>query len=180
MIAASLVFGMEYSAQALGENWGDGFASANRLDWVKDVNMSSTYLADYVDPGVSSWNAISSKVLIYKVSSGAYRVRVATENVAPTPTTTGMMTPYCAAGSIAACLTGNSTWTSAKVVGFENVMAASGFTATNRIKVFTHEFGHALSLSHVLNGSASVMAQGQSNLGIQVYDKANLKAKWGN
>ena len=38
----------------------------------------------------------------------------------------------------------------------------------------------ALSLGHVLSGSVAVMAQGQSNFGVQVYDKANLKAKWGN
>lgn len=59
-------------------------------------------------------------------------------------------------------------------------MADRLFTKTKRIKVFTHEFGHALSLSHVTNGSTAVMAQGRSNYGVQAYDKANLTAKWGN
>ncbi|WP_335106203.1 hypothetical protein [Nostoc sp.] len=40
--------------------------------------------------------------------------------------------------------------------------------------------GDTLLLAHVTNGSAAVMAQGQSNLGVQAYEKANLKAKWGN
>lgn len=59
-------------------------------------------------------------------------------------------------------------------------MASANYTTTERIKTFTHEFGHTLSLTHVTNGSAAVMTQGQANLGVQAYDKANLKAKWGN
>jgi uncharacterized protein YjaZ len=72
------------------------------------------------------------------------------------------------------------TWTSAGIIGYENVMAASNYTTAERASTFAHEFGHSLSLTHITNGSAAVMVQGRSSLGVQAYDKANLKAKWGN
>ncbi|MGB3691641.1 MAG: hypothetical protein WBG70_12135 [Spirulinaceae cyanobacterium] len=60
-------------------------------------------------------------------------------------------------------------------------MASYNYTSTQRIKTFIHEFGHSLSLAHVIGGSAAaVMRQGRSNFGVQAYDRANLQAKWGN
>lgn len=185
-MSVSIIAASPTSANALGEYWPDGFTSANPINWVKDASISSSYLTSYVDPGVNAWNTISSRVLVYKVSSGAYQVRVTIET-GTDPNTNGRLFPYCAAGSSFACLrtpTGTaqttSTWTSAKVVGYENAMVGNGFTGTNRIQLFTHEFGHALSMSHVAS-SASVMYQySPTNIGIQAYDKDNLKAKWGN
>jgi len=140
--------------------------------------MTGEYADAYVIPGAGlQWNGISSRVYLSRVTTGSYIVnaQVATGT---DPSVTGLTTPYCASGSGSICI--NDTWNSARIYGYENVMAAGSYTNTQRIKVFTHEFGHTLSLSHVINGSAAVMAQGQSNLGVQLYDKANLRAKWGN
>lgn len=164
-------------AFALGEYWSGGFSTVNSYRWIYS-NMTSTYANTYVIPAAGSqWNGISSQVSLTRVTSGSYIVnaQVATGT---DPNVTGQMTSYCSAGSGSACL--SATWTSASIIGYENVMAASNYTTTQRIKTFTHEFGHTLALAHVTNGSAAVMAQGKSNLGVQAYDKANLKAKWAN
>jgi hypothetical protein len=170
------------SANALGEYWSDGFSSANPVNWVQDPSISSSYSASYVIPGVNGWNTISSKVRVNKVSSGTFQVRVAVENVGDF-STYGRMIPYCAKGTgIVLCTTApKNTWTSAKIVGYEDAMTQSGFTATNITQIYTHEFGHALSMQHVPTGTASTMTPyGGINLGVQAYDKANLKARWGN
>jgi Matrixin len=174
------------SADALGEYWPDGFTSVNPVNWFKDASVSSNYVTSYVSPGVNAWNTISSKVLVYKVSSGAYKIKVSLEN-GTNPNVNGQAFPYCAAGNSAACIRTpsgtnpvTSTWLSAKVVGYENNMVTNGFGTTSRIQVFSHEFGHALSMSHVASSSSVMYPYSPSNVGVQAYDKANLKAKWGN
>jgi hypothetical protein len=187
LIAVPVVMALPTSAHALGETFPDGFPSVNPLNWTQDVSISSSYSASYVVPAINSWNNISSKVTTVKVSSGAYKVRVLVDNVGDF-SVAGRMIPFCAAGSLLACFktpngnaTSVSTWTSAKVIGYEDAMTANGWTGTNIIQTFTHEFGHALSLKHVTSTSAATMAPaGPSNNGVQAYDKANLKAKWGN
>lgn len=164
-------------AMALGEYFSGGFSSVVTYRWIYS-NMTSQYASAYVIPGAGSqWNGISSRVSLTRVTTGSYVVnaQVATGT---DPSVTGLTTVYCASGSGSICA--SSTWSSARIYGYENAMAASSYTTTQRIKTFTHEFGHTLSLSHVTNGSAAVMAQGKSDLGVQAYDKANLRAKWGN
>jgi Matrixin len=187
LIAVPIVITLSKSASALGEYFPDGFASASRLDWIKDASVSGSYSTSYIVQGVNAWNGISSKVLVCQISSGPYKVRVTVENNATDPNVNGQAFPYCPAGSLLDCIRsplGNAaattTWLSAKVVGYENNMVTNGFTATNRIQVFTHEFGHALSMRHVASSSSVMYPYSPSNIGIQAYDKANLKAKWGN
>jgi hypothetical protein len=187
LIAAPIVIALPTSANALGEKWPDGFASANPINWVQDVSISNAYSASYVVPAINAWNNISSKVKINKVSSGTYKVKVVVENIGDF-SVAGRMIPYCAAGSLLACLrtpvgtaSTAATWTSAKVIGYEDAMTANGWTNTNITQTFAHEFGHALSMSHVFSTTAAAMYEyGPSNVSVQAYDKANLKAKWGN
>jgi hypothetical protein len=175
------------SANALGEYWSGGFtpANVNPVNWIQDVSISSSYSSSYVIPGVNAWNTVSSKVRVNKVISGSVNVRVAVANGGDKGVT-GQMFPYCPAGSSATCVklpdgtaSSQSTWASAKVVGYEDAMTQNGWTGTNIIQTFTHEFGHALSMSHSIS-TATMSPYGPSNLSVQAYDKANLKAKWGN
>ncbi len=81
------------------------------------------------------------------VTSGSFRVKTLLAT-SPDPSATGLFEPFCASGSgIVTCV--NFTWTSGRVYGYENAMAASGYNATERISNFTHEFGHSLSMAHV-------------------------------
>jgi hypothetical protein len=61
-------------------------------------------------------------------------------------------------------------------------MNTSGFTSTQKVSNYTHEFGHALSLKHMASNypSAAVMKQGQQGIEPQQTDKAHLRLKWGN
>lgn len=164
-------------AMALGEYFSSRFSSVATYRWIY-LNMTSQYANAYVIPAGAQWNGISSRVNLTRVTSGSYIVnaQVATST---NPSIAGLMTAYCSSGSGDICLDGGKTWSSARIYGFENVMAANSYTTAQRINVFTHD-GHTLSMDHVTNGSAAVMVSGRSNLGVQVYDKANLKAKWGN
>jgi hypothetical protein len=65
------------------------------------------------------------------------------------------------------------------VYGYENNTNAGGCNTTNQIEVFAHEFGHALSLFHVIADVNSIVRLGQSNLGVQQYEKKNILKKWG-
>lgn len=91
------------------------------------------------------------------------------------------MVPYCPSGPNFVDCYSDKNWSVARVYGYENAMVRAGFTTTNRVKVFAHEFGHSLSMDHVkVSGVNAVMRQGPSTLGVQQYDKDNLKFKWGN
>lgn len=162
-------------ASALGEYWPGGFSSGV-IRWLADSSVSGSYLNTYIAPAANNWNGKSSKVSLSRVTTGSYIIKALVAQ-GTDPYTFGLMTPYCTAGTYDAC--GSLTWNSGTVIGYENAMVFNSFTTTQRIKSFTHEFGHALSLKHVINGSSAVMAQGQSNLGVQLYDRANLQAKWG-
>jgi len=89
------------------------------------------------------------------------------------------MMPYCAAGTGTQCL--NSQWNSAEVIGYNNVMDNANYTASNKLQVWIHEFGHSQSLSHVTDTSLTTMLSiSPNNLGIQSRDRQNLIGKWGN
>lgn len=98
------------------------------------------------------------------------------------------MVPYCTiSGSSAqgdACLS-NTAWGSARIYGYTNQMANFNMNTTQIISNYTHEFGHALSLAHVIDTSSyvyppAVMKQGIQSLGPQQIDKDHLRQKWGN
>lgn len=179
LLTGLLTLGGPLPALAFGEWWSGGFVTPNPLNWTYDsVTMSTNYLNSYVKPAGSQWNGVSSKVQMIFVTSGSYRVKTLLAT-SPDPSATGLFEPYCAGGSgIVTCI--NSTWTSGRVYGYENAMAANGYNTTERISNFTHEFGHSLSMAHVTaSGVNAVMRQGRQALGTQSYDKANLQGKWG-
>lgn len=62
-------------------------------------------------------------------------------------------------------------------------MATDGFSSSNIKSVYAHEFGHALSMDHVLGFPQltpfSVMKKGKNNYLPQQIDKDHLRQKWG-
>jgi hypothetical protein len=160
-----------------------GFSSASDLKWTS--SLSSNYLDTYVTPAASSWNGISSKVKLTKVTSGTYQVSVVTS----TTTRAGLlevMVPYCTISGVNKssddCLT--YTWNSAQIIGYTNQITAYNLNTSQIISnVYTHEFGHALSLAHTYDPlTPSVLLDSSTlySLSPQQLDKTNLKRKWGN
>lgn len=155
-----------------------GFGSTSDLRWTS--TLSSSYLNDYVIPGVNGWNGISSKVKLTRITSGTYQINVLT-GTNPTYGVVGEMIPYCSNGSSYQCIA-TTPWGSARVYGYTNQITNTKLTKTEIISnVYCHEFGHALSLAHNDNDLPTVMrASIVTNVLPQGPDKSHLKGKWGN
>jgi hypothetical protein len=132
--------------------------------------------------GANQWNRISSKVKLTRVKTGEYDIRVSTE-IGTQPEVVGEMTPYCFIRLRGGICANFGNWGSAKIVGFTNEMQAMyGNSISQREATYIHEFGHALSLDHVLDLSRpSIMHQAPVSTVLipQIIDKANLREKWG-
>lgn len=166
---------------ALGQIWSGGFppsVTAN-LYWTYDPSTVSTqYLNTYIGPAVNQWNGISSKVLVSISSIQPYRIKAFTGKGAIAGVY-GEMLASCPSGVSPAC-NSDKNWQVAAVTGYENVMTSAGFNTTNRVALYAHEFGHALSMAHVTaTVNAAMLTSGKLNYGVQQYDKDNLKSKWG-
>jgi hypothetical protein len=159
--------------------WSGGFGSASSLKWTS--SLSSTYLSDYVIPGANGWNGISSKVNLTQVSSGTYQIRVSTQSD-PRYGVVGEMIAYCPSGSGYTKCGGYTPWGSAQVFGYTNQIANFSLTKTQIISsVYSHEFGHSLSLGHNDSELPAVMtANAVTTILPQAADKSHLKSKWGN
>jgi hypothetical protein len=167
-------------ALALGEVEVGGFQSsvvANSLYWNYDsTTVSPQQINAYIGQGAAQWNAITPKANLAYSLTQPYRIKVSLSNTGVSSNVAGEMIPICPSGTGLQCRP-DKNWTVAAIIGYENVMTASGFTTTNRIANFAHEFGHALSMSHVSVNAA--MRTGKLNYGVQQYDRDNLKYKWG-
>lgn len=171
-------------AYAINEYFSGGFPPASGtagriLYQVPEASLGTQqYYTTYVKPGADAWNGITYKISISSNLSGTYNIR-SKASTGSDPSVAGRTIPYCAAGIGTQCL--NSQWNSAEVIGYNNVMDNSNFTATNKLQVWTHEFGHSLSLAHVTETlSATMWPNSPYNLGVQSRDRQNLIAKWGN
>lgn len=94
--------------------------------------------------------------------------------------------PYCNVSGVikSGSICYDSTWTSGQVIGNELAMQIDGFNTTNRISLYSHEWGHMLSLAHTnklaaTTGAATVMQWGKQDVGPQAVDKEHLIMKWG-
>lgn len=183
--ALSLLFSrLGARAYAINEYFPGGFPPASGtagriLYHVPEASLGTQqYYTTFVKPGADAWNGITYKISISSNLSGTYNIR-SRVRAGSDPSLAGLTIPYCAAGTGTQCL--NSQWNSAEVIGYNNVMDSYNFTPTNKLQVWTHEFGHSLSLAHVEDGTPATMApRVPSNLGIQSRDRQNLIAKWGN
>jgi hypothetical protein len=143
----------------------------------------SNYAKQFMSPAGNSWNLISSRVLLTQVISGNYQIRVTNDMTAQVSLREyGRTLKYCningviTSGTI--CL--DKIYTSVIITGQELAMQIDKFSTTNRIALYTHELGHALSLTDSNDIPGTVMAQGIKTVGPQVADKDHLKLKWGN
>jgi hypothetical protein len=167
--------------------WTSGFPPTivQNIKWIPDPSISSTYVANYIDPGPGKWNGISSRVKVSKGTSTSYNVRYVLKTTND-PTLPAKTFPYCTAGNGEACKDppgSNHVWTAAQIQLYENVIINARYTTQGRVALTTHEFGHALSLSHIASTVPSVMPQqvtSNHNPSPQSVDIANLKYKWGN
>jgi hypothetical protein len=167
---------------AQAQTFQGGFSSASALKWTS--SLPSSYLNTYVVPAANSWNSISSKVNLGQ-TTGAFQIRVVTD-ITPIDGRVGLMMPYCTISGVGKsgdiCIP--TTWGSAQVIGYTNQITAYQLNTSQIIsRVYTHEFGHALSLAHTYDAATpSVLSDlGQVySLSPQQLDKTNLKQRWGN
>jgi hypothetical protein len=131
-------------------------------------------------------------VLLTLVQSGGYQARVTNDfTFRSLNEEYGHIEPYCNIKGVVQSGLANCKsliWSSVVVVGEEFPMGVDGFTTTNKIAIYTHEWGHALSLGHTDNlpaSTPSLMKSGTyinswKSLGPQAADKEHLRLKWGN
>jgi hypothetical protein len=164
-----------------------GFPSASDLRWT--ALTTDTYTSIYVTPGVNSWNGISSKVKLTKVTSGTYQISVN----ATTTTKAGLFGeafPYCKNTSgvlvTQSLCSSNKNWSSGRANGYLNVINAFELNTSEIISmVYAHETGHLLSLRHYPDevgpypSNVSVMSSTFQSILAQPIDKNHLKEKWG-
>jgi hypothetical protein len=137
------------------------------------------------DPAPGKWNGISSKVMITKGTSTSYNFRYITQTGSDT-TLLAKTFPYCAAGNGDICKTEPPTnlWTAAQIRLYENIITAKQTTTQGRVAISAHEFGHALSLSHIISSTTPslmpTVLTTNHDPNPQSIDQTNLKLKWGN
>lgn len=174
------------AADALGEIYpsyiGISASMAANLQWTHDpATVSNVYLDTIIKPAFNQWNGISSKVKV-TYTTGTPNVRVLISS--SVNDSSGETIPYCSNGQgygNCALLNQGYTWTSARIFGYDAAMNGTGYTQTNKTKMYAHEMGHALAMDHVTASSVNaVMIQGKMVIGVQQYDKDNLKSRWGN
>jgi hypothetical protein len=175
------------SESGFAQYFAGGFPSSRvvQVRWAAP-SLSSDYLTKYVRPGVNSWNGISSRVSISQVAtstSGSYEIDVLTSST-PRQGLVGQLIPYYLIGSKLFESSPTDTWTYAQLFGYTNQISNFKLTDSEIIaSVYAHEMGHALSMAHTNppTGTISIMKSGfQTSYLPQAFDKANLKAKWGN
>jgi hypothetical protein len=172
---------------AYGEVWQSGFSptTVQNIKWIPDPSISTSYVTNYIDPGPGKWNGISSKVAVSKGTSTSFNVRYLTQTGAD-PNLAGKTFPYCAEGNGDICKTEPPThlFTAAQIRLYENVIVATKYTTQGRIALASHEFGHVLSLSHLINSTTPGLMQEvvttNHNPAPQNADMNNLRYKWGN
>jgi hypothetical protein len=161
-----------------------GFLPSKTPDLKILSSLGAQYDTAHTDAAIVSWNNISSKVRLTKVTSGSYDVSlVVSTNL--NPSVYGEMVPYCAAGAgLAKC--DSSTWNSTQVKVYESNMNNNGYTSTGHKRaLISHELGHVLSLAHYPNEDYISFDAAMGNAAVynqllpQAIDKAHLKEKHG-
>lgn len=153
---------------------------ASDLKWTHDTaTVSTTYLNNIITPAFNQWNGVSSKVSV-NYTTGTPNLRVL---ISGSMTDVAAETiPYCSNGQgypNCAIYNVGYTWTAVRIYGYDAAMNNAGFNQTNKIKTYAHEMGHALAMDHVYADVNAVMIQGKMVIGVQQYDKENLKLRWG-
>lgn len=138
-------------------------------------NSVSTYgYATNYDSAMGNWKNISSKVDLIKASHDAADIYYVGETASST--TIGRIIPYDSYGRVADL---NSKWYRVTVHMYDNTMKSFNMTSAQITSNATHEIGHSLKLAHPSGTIGSVMNQGIQSIGPTVYDKNELKRKWG-
>jgi hypothetical protein len=171
---------------AYGEVWQSSFSptTVQNIKWIPDPSLSASYVTNYIDPGPGKWNGISSKVAVSKGTSTSYNARYLTQTGVDL-TLAAKTFPYCAEGNGDICKTEPPThlFTAAQIRLYENIIVAAKYTTQGRIAITTHEFGHVLSLSHVISTTLPALMQVEvtpnHNPTPQNIDNNNLRYKWG-
>jgi hypothetical protein len=176
-----------FKANAITDYVPAGFpdTTAANLQWTTDTaTVTSTYKTTYISPGSTKWNGVSTKVNVVQGTSTSYNVRFVIATKKDDPASLGLTMPYCSAGSGDVCKNGgaSTTYTAARIYLYEENMAAANFTTARRIACIAHELGHALSMTHVLAGSAVNLMNPilPADSTLSNLDKTNLKGRWGN
>ena len=142
---------------------------------------SQQYYTTIVQNAANEWNGITSSIGIQSESPSASSKIRSYVSVSEDTNYWGIALPSCANGfSVSSECVNTVRWTSVRIIGFTKNMDNDGFTTTNKLHTWIHEFGHALSMSHVTEpGVYATMRQGKLNYSVQGRDRQNLKTKWG-
>lgn len=173
----SLIALVAFSTSASADYWENTTATGGHAKVTYSSSVSSYGYTSIYDNAIKKWNGISSKVSVKKASP-SYTTDVYYVGNTSVADRTGLMQPMGARGN--ACL--DCRWTYTKLYLYDNNMRALNYSTTNRTATAIHEVGHSLKLAHTpAEAPSSIMKQGRKTLtDPTTYDKAQLKAKWGN
>ncbi len=150
------------------------------LRWAS--SLPEQYINDYIAPGAKNWNGISPKITYNRVNiKSPYDVEVKL-GATTTEGLVGLVVPHCNSSPsiFGERCTKVGNWIDAKVIGYSNQIKLIGLTKSQIIStVYTHEFGHVLSLDHTKNRAIrSVMRSAISDYPPRDIDKENLINRW--
>ncbi|MDT0124904.1 hypothetical protein Q9R46_19725 [Paenibacillus sp. RRE4] len=176
-IATAVVLAtISISSIVSADYWPKGRSSA-KFNAYYDSSVSSYGYTSAFDAGREGWNGISSNVAIGKTSS-----------------TSGLNDKYYVGTTTNSRLVGQASYYSpsgtpvdrealraySTVALYHNTLDDKFPGVEYRTSAATHEIGHTLSLGETTPNVNSVMQPLLQKIGVQTYDKNELKAKWGN
>jgi hypothetical protein len=173
-------------SHAINEYWSGGFSPASSsnagriLNHVPEASLGSQmYYTNLVKKGADAWNGITYRVSISSLLSSPssdIRSQISTETIGSYH---GLTIPFCASELGPVCTT--KRWDYVVITGYNSITDSDRLNAAQKLEVWTHEFGHSLSLSHVTDTNATIMRRRvtAASLAIQNRDRENLRKKWG-
>lgn len=179
------VFLSAFATTAFGDSahyYPKGYTSASNLVYYKDSSVGSYGYGGYVDTGATSWNNISSKVNLSSTTSEPDNFIIATY---VEQTISGMsvygIADYWYKGIFGWRQVDPEDTRHRTRIRFDYTHLST-LQYGQKVDIFIHEFGHALSLKHNDDsGVNSVMRFVElTSAGVQTVDKDHIKQKWGN
>ncbi|WP_297990851.1 hypothetical protein [Anoxybacillus sp.] len=159
----------------------NGYAGAQNLKYWRDASVSSTGYHNRADTAYATWNNISSKVAISRVTSESTYYSIVVYAGTISGSTVYAVADYWTYGFFGWSQVNPGDARDRSRIRL-NTPQMNTLTSAESTDVIIHEFGHALSLRHNDDSGASVMKEYELTTygSPQQTDKDHLKQKWGN
>ena len=179
LVVFTLLFNQYHVASAVGDGYTYLYYTGgfNKANWIQIVCKSGSLA--YTDTARTTWNGVSSKVVISAASSDNTIWTYFDYFKAPTPGSYGVTNRYYL-GKLLDQNNNTGRWNNARRYQYINDKLN---TPNKKKAVCVHELGHCLSLGHPYGGSSgvdAVMRDGvRDKYTLTSFDTKSLRMKWG-